>query len=201
MYNAPIPRAIELIGALGIATALDRTDRSALRQRGPDNDLVHTLSETGNALGTANHIIPGLAAAYVLTQLRQTPNGTPDVLDAAIGYAASDLTAGAIRWAVGRERPPVHGDPMHFHPFTGRGEYHSFPSGHVTHIMAIATAAAMESHSVWVHDLADGAVGLVAWQRIHADQHWTSDVVGAAIISGLVSHEAINLLRQRRGVH
>ncbi len=199
--NATVPRVIELVGALGVAAALDRPMRTALMQRGPDDSFVHALSVTGNALGTANHLVPALAAAYVFTQIRGTPNGPPDVLDAAIGYAASDLTAGAIRWAVGRERPFVHGDPARFHPFTTVGNYHSFPSGHVTHIMAIATAAAMESHSVWVRDAAIGTVGLVAWQRIHADQHWTSDVVGAAIISNLVSRTVVTKLRARRGIH
>lgn len=199
-HPGSIPRTVELIGALGIAAALDRPDRTALMQRGPDGSVIHPLSQTGNALGTANHLIPALAAAYVFTWIRRTPNGPSDVLDAALGYAASDMTAGAIRWAVGRERPSVHGDPMRFHPFTGRGEYHSFPSGHVTHIMAIATAAAIESHSAWVRDVGIGTVGLVAWQRIHADQHWTSDVVGAAIISNLVSREVVTMLRQHRGV-
>lgn len=199
--NPSVSRAVELVGALGLAATLDRPVRRELMQRGPDGLVIHPLSQAGNALGTANHLVPAFAAAYVIAELRGTRNGPPDVLDAALGYAASDLTAGAIRWAVGRERPLVHGDPLRFHPFTGRGDYHSFPSGHVTHIMAIATAVAIESDSRWARGIAAGTVGLVAWQRIHADQHWTSDVVGAAIISNLVSHEIVTRLRLRRHLH
>lgn len=172
--------------------------RTALRDRGHDDPAVRALSRTGNALGTASHLVPAMAGAYAVTLLTGSNDASKRVIAVAAGYAAADLTAGAVRAIVGRERPRVHGDPLRFHPFTGHGDYHSFPSGHVTHIVALATAVAMESNRAWVRDAGIGVSVLVGWQRIHADQHWTSDVVAAAIIShalsGAVTHAVAHAL-------
>lgn len=164
--------------------------RTALRDRGHDDAALRTLSSTGNALGTASHLVPVMAGAYAITLLSGSRDASDRVIAIAAGYAAADLTAGALKEAVGRERPFVHGDPARFHPFTSHGDDHSFPSGHVTHIVALATGAAMESDRAWVRDVGIGASALVGWQRIHADQHWTSDVVAAAVVSNVVSGAA-----------
>lgn len=168
--------------------------RTALRDRGHDDAVLRTLSGTGNALGTASHLVPVMAGAYALTLLSGSRDASDRVIAIAAGYAAADLTAGALKEAVGRERPFVHGDPARFHPFTSDGDDHAFPSGHVTHIVALATGAAMESHRAWVRDMGIGASALVGWQRVHADQHWTSDVVAAAVLSNVVSGTATRIV-------
>lgn len=183
-------RVVAEIGAVGIAAALDRPMRVALRDRGHDDAVLRGLSSTGNALGTASHLVPAMAGAYAITLLTGSHEAADRVIAVAAGYAAADLTAGALKEAVGRERPIVHGDPERFHPFTSHGDYHSFPSGHVTHIVALVTGAAMESNRAWVRDAGIGASVLVGWQRVHADQHWTSDVVAAAVLSHALSRVA-----------
>jgi membrane-associated phospholipid phosphatase len=175
------------VALLAAAAILDRPVRTALRDRGGDDGFVRDLSRTGNALGTASHLVPVMAGAYVVTLATHSRVASDRVIAIAAGYAAADIAAGVLKSAVGRERPLVHGDPARFHPFTSDGDYHSFPSGHVTHIVALATGAAMESDRAWVRDVGLGASVLVAWQRVHADQHWTSDVVAAAILSNAVS--------------
>jgi len=171
--------------------------RTALRSRGHDDAFVHDLSKTGDALGTASHLIPAMAGAYVVTLATGGREASDRVIAIAAGYAAADLTAGLLKEAVGRERPFLHGEPGRFHPFTAHGDYHSFPSGHVTHIVALATGAAMESHQAWVRDAGIGVSALVGWQRVHADMHWTSDVVGAAILSNVVSAAATRAVERR----
>lgn len=128
-----------------------------------------------------------MAGAYVVTLVAGSHDASDRVIAIAAGYAASDITTSILKGVVGRERPFVHGDPARFHPFTSHGDYYSFPSGHVTHIVALATGAAIESNRAWVRDVGLGASVLVGWQRIHADQHWTSDVVAAALLSHAIS--------------
>ena len=99
--HEPVLRAMELLGALGGAAALDRPMRSALMQRAPDGYLIHALSVTGNALGTANHLVPALAGAYVFTQMRGTPEGPPAE---ARGHAATRPARPASRGSSDRPR-------------------------------------------------------------------------------------------------
>lgn len=192
-----VERIAASVGALGIAAALDRPMRSALRDRGHDDAPIRALSTTGNALGTASHLVPVMAGAYVITLAAGAHQAADRVIAVAAGYAAADLVASALKEGVGRERPFVHGDPARFHPFTSDGDYHSFPSGHVTHIVALVTGAAVESDRVWVRDAGIGLSVLVGWQRIHADQHWTSDVVGAALLSHALSAAATHAVAHR----
>jgi len=187
--GARTARVVASVGAIAIAAALDRPMRTALRDRGHDGATLRALSNTGNALGTASHLVPAMAGVYAITLLSGSHDAADRVIAIAAGYAAADLTAGVLKEGVGRERPFVHGDPARFHPFTSHDD-HSFPSGHVTHIVALATGAALESNRAWVRDVGIGASALVGWQRIHADQHWTSDVVAAAVLSNMVSGAA-----------
>jgi membrane-associated phospholipid phosphatase len=190
VHGTRTERIVAGVSAVAIAAALDRPMRTALRDRGHDGSTLRALSATGNALGTASHLVPAMAGAYAITLLTGSRDASDRVIAIAAGYAAADLTAGVLKEGVGRERPFVHGDPARFHPFTSHGDDHSFPSGHVTHIVALATGAAMESHRAWVRDAGIGASVLVGWQRVHADQHWTSDVVAAALLSNVVSGAA-----------
>ena len=110
-------------------------------------------------------------------------------------------TDGALKSIVGRERPHVSGEPVRFHPFTAHGDYHSFPSGHLTHVTALATAAALESHEAWVRDAGVAATVLVAWQRVHADQHWTSDTIAGAMVGHWMSELMVRALRREQRKH
>lgn len=191
-------RAIVAAIVLGGAMTVDRPMRTALRGRGDDPPLVHALSSTGNALGTASHLVPAMAGAFVIAAVDHSRTRELDVLDAAAGYAAADLTDGALKSIVGRERPHVSGEPFRFHPFTSHGDYHSFPSGHLTHVTALATAAALESHEPWVRDVGVAATVLVAWQRVHADQHWTSDTIAGAMVGHWMSELVVRALRREQ---
>lgn len=196
--HADARRAIVAALVLGGAMAIDRPMRSTLRGHGEDPPLVHALSSTGNALGTASHLVPAMAGAFVIAAVDHSHTRELDVLDAVAGYAAADLTEGALKSVVGRERPHVSGEPFRFHPFTAHGDYHSFPSAHLTHVTALATAAALESHEPWVRDAGVAATVLVAWQRVHADQHWTSDTIAGAMVGHWMSELVVRALRREQ---
>jgi len=183
---------------LAAGAALDRPMRRLIANRG-HGAVVNSLSSAGNDLGTAGHIIPVLAGSYLVERMAGRRRSADDVVDAAAGYAAADIIDGLLKSAAGRERPMVSGNPDRFHAFTSHGDFHSFPSGHVTHIAAIAAAAAIESHDSWVRALGIGATTLVGWQRIHADQHWTSDVIAGALLGDFVSSAVVHKLRRLDG--
>lgn len=196
--HADARRAIVAALVLGGAMTVDRPMRSALRGRGEDAPVVHALSSTGNALGTASLLVPAMAGAFVVVAADHSRTRELDVLDAVAGYAAADLTEGALKSVVGRERPHVSGEPFRFHPFTSHGDYHAFPSAHLTHVTALATAAALESREPWVRDAGIAATVLVAWQRVHADQHWTSDTIAGAMVGHWMSELVVRALRREQ---
>jgi membrane-associated phospholipid phosphatase len=99
------------------------------------------------------------------------------------GYVLADLAESALKGAVGRERPHVSGRPWRFDPFSRDGDEHSFPSAHVTHAMAVAAGIARETRHPALAAAAFAAATTVAWQRVHEDQHWLSDVGAAAAIA------------------
>lgn len=194
----PQPTITSTVVLLAAGAALDRPVRRLIANRG-HGTVVNSLSNAGNDLGTAGHIIPVLAGSYLVERIAGRRRTADDIVDAAAGYAASDIIEGLLKSAVGRERPLVSGSPGRFHPFTSHGDFHSFPSGHLTHISSIAAAAAIESHEPWVRALGISATMLVGWQRIHADQHWTSDVVAGTLLGDFVSSAVVHRLRQLHG--
>ena len=178
------------------AAALDRPVRDALRLRGGGSP--GGVAAVGDALGTARHIVPALALSYVAARVARNERWGSATLRVAAGYVAADLVESALKPVVGRERPHVSGRPDRFHPFTTVGDYHAFPSAHVAHAAAIAAGVAeYGGERRWVAPLAYAAVGVVGWDRIRADQHWTSDVVAGAAIGVVGSKTVVRWLERR----
>ena len=186
---------------LGTAAAL--TSAALFDQTIRDHAIAHHsatldhLASTIGPLGTARVLIPALAGSYVVTRIHGAPDGAAAILRAGIGYAVADGVDGALKLAAGRARPRVTGAPWTFHPFTRSGDWHSFPSGHATHIASIVAAAAEESHRPWVAVVGYGVVTLVDWQRIYMDQHWTSDVVAGTALGIVASTTTVRWLEAR----
>lgn len=155
------------------------------------------LAKFVNPLGTAQRLVPTMAVTYVaalLTGHQSLANGT---LRTAAAYAASDIAESLLKPVIGRERPHVEGNSHRFHPFTAEGDWHSFPSAHVTHISAIAQAISMQTTSAPLTALCSSLVALVAWDRVYEDQHWTSDVTASIALSSIVSSATVRWLERR----
>jgi undecaprenyl-diphosphatase len=181
--------------ALGAGLLLDRPVRTLMsRQHG------RALDDVANAvdpLGTARTLVPALVISYGLARVAGRDSLAARVLGVALGYAASDALAGLVRSAVGRARLSLDGNPWRLRPFSFAGTYSSFPSGHVVHIASLATGIAERTDSRWVTTVAAAAVALVGAQRVHRDQHWTSDVMGGAVL-GVATATASFRWMQRR---
>ena len=147
-----------------------------------------------NALGTAQRLVPAMALTYVTALLTGRESLASGTLNTAAAYVATDLVESALKPMVGRERPHVEGNSHRFRPFTANGDWHSFPSAHVTHVTSIAQAISMQTQSGPVTALCSSLVALVAWDRVYEDQHWTSDVTATIALSSIVSGATVRWL-------
>jgi membrane-associated phospholipid phosphatase len=186
------------IAPVGIVTsaALDPEAREwALRGHSQSLDR---FAKSVNRLGTAQRLVPAMAITYVGAALMHHESLATATLNTAAGYAASDLVESVLKPMIGRERPHVEGNSHRFHPLTGNGDWHSFPSAHVAHIAAIAAAVSEQTQSAPLSALSDILIGLVSWDRVYEDQHWASDVTATIVLSSLVSSATVRWLRTRQ---
>ena len=100
-----------------------------------------------------------------------------------IAQAWSVASAGtfAVKTLLGRARPEKDRGPYHVIGPNLRDGYHSFPSGDVTEAFALSSVLAAEIKSWPVRVGLYALAATTAFQRIEADRHWGSDVVGAAV--------------------
>ena len=125
------------------------------------------IARSVNPLGTSRRLVPAMAVTYAAAALTHHQSLAEATLNTAGAYIASDLVESALKPLIGRERPHVEGNSHRFHAFSGSGDWHSFPSAHVAHITAIATAISMQARSRPVTAVCNGLVTLVAWDRVY----------------------------------
>jgi membrane-associated phospholipid phosphatase len=184
--------------ALGGSLLLDHTAGPVIRNyRTP---FLTSIAPVGDVFGTANYTVPTITVALVAAQLSGNKNWQDATRHITLSYIVADVSEALLKGAVGRQRPAYSGNPWLFRPLSFSDEWHSFPSGHVTHITAIAAALAQEAHQPWVTALSISAVAFTGWQRLYRDQHWASDVVGGVIVGTAASRVTAHWLRHRRKV-
>jgi membrane-associated phospholipid phosphatase len=155
------------------------------------------LAKSVNPLGTARILVPGMALTYIGALITRDESLATGTINTAAAYIASDLVESALKPVVGRERPHVEGNSHRFHAFTGNGDWHSFPSAHVTHITSIAQAISMQTQSGPVTAFCGSVVALMAWDRVYEDQHWTSDVTATISLTSIISSAAVRWMESR----
>lgn len=126
----------------------------------------------------ANHSLLWFAIAALLASRRGQTRRAALRGVVAIG-GASLVTNAVAKPLLPRRRPAADALP-NFRTVPNPPRSSSFPSGHAASAAAFATAVAMESPTA-------GAViapvaAAVAYSRIHTGVHWTSDVVGGAVL-------------------
>ncbi len=184
--------------ALGAGALLDHTAGPLVRSyRTP---FLNRIAPVGDVLGTANYTVPTVTASLIIAHLTRNKDWEDATRHITMSYVIADVSEALLKGAVGRQRPSYsgNGDPWVFKPISFNGEWQSFPSGHLTHITAIAAAFAEEADRPWTTALGAGAVAFTGWQRLYRDQHWMSDVVGGMIIGTAASRLTAHWLRHHR---
>ena len=182
-----------LTALMGSALLLDNQVRNeSQRHRSPETDKVAKevqLFGAGYALG----VMGGFWAYGKLAD-------DSDALHTGLDAAEASLIAGAvigplIKSVVGRSRPSRQEGAFHFKPFGGGV---SFPSGHTTEAFAVATVISEYYPQLWVRCLSYGVAALVGASRIQQNAHFTSDVLGGALLGTLVARTVVLRNGERR---
>ena len=182
------------IAVAGAFAADASLERASLANRSATLDDAERF---GNALGAGKTLIPALGAGYLGGKLFRRPRLADAALHTAVAYALGNVLVSAGKPVVGRHRPDTTGSPWRFHPFTGKGSSHSWPSAHTLHAFTIAGAVAEEANSRWVTGAVYGAAALVGWSRMYADEHWASDVASSAVLGAVIGHGTVRVWRAR----
>jgi membrane-associated phospholipid phosphatase len=180
-FSPLLSRKTAAVAGLLFAGALlgDRGFREeAQEHRGSTSNSV---ARVANSLGEWRFVIPALSAGYLAGELAGSSDLKRVILHAGAAAAVATGVTSSLKYTIGRTRPPVAGDPIHFRPFSGSN---SFPSGHTAVAFAIATSIADETDDSWSDVALYGAATLTAMSRVNDDRHWTSDV----LIGGLIGH-------------
>ena len=182
----------------GIATSVALDPEAREWARHTHSRSLDRLAKSVNPLGTTRILVPGIAITYVSALITHDESLATATLNTAAAYIASDLVESALKPVIGRERPHVDGDSHRFHLVTGNGDWHSFPSAHVTHITSIAQAISMQTQFGSVTALCSSLVALMAWDRVYEDQHWTSDVTATIALSSIISSATVRWMESRQ---
>lgn len=185
--RVPLIRTGELIGitaAIGIGFALDGTVRSDAQE--DRTGTSNNVAKIGNGIGNPIYLGPALGVTWAVGALTHNRGIRIAAQDAfAAGAIASGVTA-VMKVAFGRVRPYLSGDPGNFRPFSNNA---SFPSGHMTLAMAVATSLARSTRDHWSDVLFYSAALVTGYARINDDKHWLSDVITGGAIGYLVGRQ------------
>jgi len=183
----PILRTREAAVAVGLVVTgalFDKTvrDRAQLDRSTTSNDVAQVGNGTGNLL----YIGPFLAAGWVVGKISGERSLSDATYRAFQAGAVAGAITGIIKMGVGRVRPRDSQDALVFHPFSQNS---SFPSGHTTLAVAIATSLAHSTPDGWSDILFYGAAGVTGFARINDNKHWLSDVVAGSVVGYLVGRQ------------
>jgi undecaprenyl-diphosphatase len=92
---------------------------------------------------------------------------------------------------VGKPRPLIALEGFGYSPLSGRGMFHSFPSGHSAEISGAAFPLANRYSSPLISLCLGMLVATVGFSRIYLTMHYMADVTGglaAGVLAGLLNH-------------
>jgi undecaprenyl-diphosphatase len=183
-------KAAILVAVLAAATAADEDIHQGIR--GPDEPALDSLAQAIRPLGQEGGLalLGGLWAAGRLTGDPRLAAMSRDGTEAVI--LSAGIITPTLKRAFGRARPR---DGLGSASLLSGGE--SFPSGEATEAFAIASVIAAHADAAWVDWICWSLATAVAWQRMRLDAHWTSDVIGGAVIGASVGRWVVR--RNREG--
>lgn len=189
--STPGHRFWTIAGITFVAAALtDAPVSDAIR--GGHGGFAGHLASTVQPLGRAHNVYIGLGASLAAALITRQSAWATATWHIAAGYVAADAVTATLKGAIGRHRPNDYRGPYRFSPsLRAHNGWDSFPSGHATHVFAIAAGIASEVPNRWVAAGVYGIAATVGWSRVHDLAHWPSDVVAGSVIGIAASRSVI----------
>ncbi len=128
----------------------------------------------------------------ILAILACYPNRGRLMIGFVLPLLVSTALTHAAKWAIGRARPYNGIGPFQFDSFELEGRFHSFPSGHTTAAVTLATLLGIyfpKARGVFYFFAL-----CVAFERILNDRHYLSDVLAGAVVGAFSVHLCVKLL-------
>jgi membrane-associated phospholipid phosphatase len=138
---------------------------------------------TGTDVDDVRDILPAaslLVGTWLISEITDDSFANTEAYTMAEAAGFSTLTAEALKYAAGRERPDQTTDPNDW-----REAGSSFPSLHATAAFAIGTVFAESGSDEyrWLRRVVGyGMAGATTYLRLHENQHWLSDTVAGAAL-------------------
>lgn len=140
------------------------------------------------------------AGTWVGGKLGGSPTAARVGLRTVEALAVANVATSLFKVSLGRARPGVTEDSRNFRFFTLEDEYRSFPSGHASHIFAVAGTVSRElgDRAGWVPWVAYPVAAFVAGSRVVGREHWPTDVISGSAV-GILSSRLVGRFHQGDG--
>jgi len=187
--------AAGLVGVVALSSTLDRQIRKDMSKL--DRPWAETVSDVGHVYQSTYVTFAAATALYGYGWWRDNPAIRRLGLEVIEAFEISGIGTSLLKHLVGRDRPFVERGPYHFvGPNWDSDDHLSFVSGDVTKAFALTSVLSAEAKSVPVTILLYSLATATSFQRLHADRHWFSDTVGAAVWGTAVGLGVVHLNRR-----
>jgi len=168
------------LGTSGLLYALDQ-DLYDKVQQGKNSGTVDA-SKVISKFGKGGYLTGFMAALYVSGEAFDSAGLRKTALLSMESFLTTSAVVLTMKAVFGRARPYTGKPSNIFRPFSVSTRYTSLPSGDAAGAFAVAATIADRSDVFIVDALAYGLAGLIAFFRVHDQQHWPSDVfIGSAL--------------------
>jgi membrane-associated phospholipid phosphatase len=187
--------AAGLVGVVALSSTLDRQIRKDMHKL--NYPWAETVSDVGHVYQSTYVTFAAATALYGYGWWRDNSAVRRLGIEVIEAFAISGAGTSLLKHLVGRDRPFLERGAYHFvGPNWNSNDHLSFVSGDVTVAFALTSVLSAEAKSVPVTILLYSLATATSFQRLHADRHWFSDTVGAAVWGTTVGLGVVHLNRR-----
>lgn len=143
------------------------------------------LTSVSNFFSGAAHplsLIGTISLGYLAGELAGSSSIRQTFLLSAESLLITELVVQAGKISIGRARPYTLEGSSSFHPFTLKGNWQSFPSGHSSAAWALASTLSSRTEKQYLQVLFYSLATGVSLSRLILDKHFASDVLASSLL-------------------